>query len=61
MPKDVWVTPGAGGKGDAEHFIDAVEAGRSGDVSAEVGARVVKVLMAAYESAATGRFVAPAL
>jgi len=59
MPKQAWVTPPGEGGSDATHFLDCIEAGRPGDVSAEVGARVVKVLMAAYESAATGRFVTP--
>ncbi|MFC1597796.1 Gfo/Idh/MocA family protein, partial [Planctomycetota bacterium] len=61
MPKGAWITPPGEGGSDAAHFLDSIEAGRPGDVSAEVGARVVKVLMAAYESAATGRFVTPAV
>ncbi len=58
-PKQAWVTPPGAGRSDAACFLDCIEQGRQRDVSAEVGAEVMKVLMAAYESAATGRFVAP--
>jgi predicted dehydrogenase len=57
-PKQVWLTPPGLGKSDVAHFLDCIEQGRQSDVSAEVGADVMRVLMAAYESAATGRFVA---
>lgn len=64
-PKQAWVTPpgfplAGAARSDAAHFLDCIEAGRQSDVSAERAARVVKVLMAAYRSAATGGFVAPA-
>ncbi|MFH1269379.1 MAG: Gfo/Idh/MocA family oxidoreductase [Planctomycetota bacterium] len=59
-PKQAWVTPPGTGRSDAAHFLDCIEEGRPSDVSADHGARAVKVLMAAYESAATGRFVTPA-
>jgi predicted dehydrogenase len=58
-PKTAWLTPPGLARPDAACFLDSIDAGRSGEVSAEVGAEVMKVLMAAYESAATGRFVAP--
>ena len=56
-PKQAWLTPDGAGKSDVAHFLDCVEQGRQSEVSAEVAAEVVKVLMACYESAATGRFV----
>jgi len=59
-PKQAWGKPPGEGKSDVACFVDCLEAGRPSDLSAEVGAEVVKVLMAAYESAATGRFVTPA-
>jgi len=64
MPKQAWVMPpgyplAGAAKSDAAHFLDCIEAGHQSDVSAERAARVVKVLMAAYRSAATGGFVAP--
>ena len=58
-PKQAWGTPGASGESDVAHFLDCVEQGRRSDVSADLGAEVVRVLMAAYRSAATGRFVTP--
>jgi predicted dehydrogenase len=57
-PKQSWLTPPGTEKSDVAHFLDCIEQGRQSDVSAEVGAEVMRVLMAAYESAATGRFVA---
>ena len=59
-PKQAWVAPPGSGRSDAAHFVDCIEQGRESEVPAELGAAVVKVLMAAYESAATGRFVEPA-
>ena len=59
-PKQAWVTPRGERRSDASCFLDCIEQGRPSDVSADVGAEVMKVLMAAYESAATGRFVTPA-
>ncbi len=56
-PKQAWLAPADTGTSDAASFLDCIEQGRPSDVSAEVGAAVVKVLMAAYESAATGQFV----
>ena len=58
-PKQAWVTPPGSARSDVAHFLDCIEAGRQSDVSAERAARVVKVLMAAYQSAATGGFVTP--
>ncbi len=56
-PKQAWLTPPHGGPSDVAYFLDCIEQGRQSDVSAEVGAEVMRILMAAYESAATGRFV----
>ena len=60
-PKQGWVTPSGSGRSDAAHFVDCIEEGRPSEVPAELAAAVVKVLMAAYESAATHSFVVPAL
>ncbi|MEX2287875.1 MAG: Gfo/Idh/MocA family oxidoreductase [Planctomycetaceae bacterium] len=43
---------------DASYFLDCIDAGRQSDVPASVGAHVVEIIMAGYESAATGRSVA---
>jgi predicted dehydrogenase len=71
-PKRAWVTPPAHsvgdrrsptdgmGESDAAHFLDCLEQGRESEVPARLAAAVVKVLMAAYESAATHSFVVPA-
>jgi len=60
-PKQGWVAPSGLGRSDASHFVDCIEQGRPSEVPAELAATVVKVLMAAYESAATHSFVVPAL
>jgi len=44
---------------DARHFWDCVEQGRASDVTAELGADVLSTIYAAYESAATGRWITP--
>jgi predicted dehydrogenase len=59
-PKQAWVTPPGSGRSDAAHFVDCIEQGRESEVPAELAAAVVKVLLAAYESAATHSFVVPA-
>jgi predicted dehydrogenase len=56
-PKKAWLAPTHEGPSDAAYFLDCIEHGRPSDVSAEVGAAAVRTLMAAYRSAATGRFV----
>jgi len=56
-PKQAWLTPPSTDTSDAAYFLDCIQQGRPSDVSAEVGAAAVKTLMAAYQSAATGRFV----
>ncbi len=58
-PKQAWITPGSD-RSDASHFVDCLERGRPSEVPAEAAAEVVKVLMAAYRSAATGQFAVPA-
>jgi len=57
-PKQAWVMPPYDGPGDVAYFLDCVQHGRASDVSARVGAAAVCTLMAAYQSAATGRVVA---
>ena len=42
---------------DARDFLDCLEQGRSSEVDAVAGAAAVEVLMAAYDSAATGQAV----
>ncbi|MHC4404514.1 MAG: Gfo/Idh/MocA family protein [Planctomycetota bacterium] len=59
-PKQAWLVPPGEGVGDVTCFLDCIEQGKPSDVSADLAADVMKVLMAAYQSAATGRFVAPA-
>jgi UDP-N-acetyl-2-amino-2-deoxyglucuronate dehydrogenase len=58
-PKESWV-PLHGKEespNDASHFIDCIESGREGEMSAKDGAAVVEVLMAGYASAAKGDVV----
>ena len=52
-----WRTvPGAAGS-DESYFIDCIEQNRESDMSVAEAAEVLKVLMAGYESAATGKVV----
>ena len=52
-----WRTVGSSGGSDASYFVDCIEAGRESDMSAAHGAAILKVLLAAYESAASGKVV----
>ena len=42
-------------KSDESHFVDCVLEGREAEVNAEKAAMLTKVLLAGYESAATGQ------
>ncbi len=53
--KHRWQTFGAPGGSDSHFFIDCIEAGRESDVNAAEGAEILRVLLAAYASAARGR------
>ena len=55
---EAWLMPPEEATSDEAYFLDYIQ-GRSSDVSVEVGAAAVKVLMAAYCTAATDRFVTP--
>jgi predicted dehydrogenase len=55
--KNAWITPSYADPSDVAHFLDCIQQGTRSDVSAQVGADVVRTLMAAYRSAATGQFV----
>jgi predicted dehydrogenase len=55
-PKQSWITFGATGS-DVKAFLDALDAGKDGDVSAEEAAKSTEVLWAAYKSAATRSIV----
>jgi len=57
LPKTAWLTPPVEARDEFAHFLDCVEAGRPSDVSAQVAAQVNNVLLAVYESAASGAFV----
>lgn len=54
-PKRSWLTEAH--DGDARHFIDCLQQGRASDVTALDGAKTLEVILAAYESAATGAAV----
>jgi predicted dehydrogenase len=58
-PKRGWITPESDppSLSDARYFLDCLEQGRSSAVDAVAGAAALEVLMAAYESAATGQAV----
>ena len=55
-----WRGVGSSGGSDASFFVDCIEADRESDMSAREGADILKVLMAAYESAASGKVVSVA-
>lgn len=56
-PKQSWVIPPATRTSDASHFLDCLEDGRESDVSADLAAEVVQILMAGYASAAKGTLI----
>ena len=57
-PRQSWLTPaGPAVADDATYFLDCIEQGRQSDVSATVAAESTEILMAAYQSAATGQTV----
>lgn len=53
--KFTWTTMQAATQSDPSFFVDCLETGRESDMSAAEGAEILKVLLAAYHSAATGR------
>jgi len=57
MPKRAWITP-ADATTDVRYFLDCIEQGRASDVPAELAATALEVILAAYQSAATGQVVA---
>ncbi|MGD9853969.1 MAG: Gfo/Idh/MocA family protein [Planctomycetaceae bacterium] len=58
-PRLSWLTPPPmDSVTDVSHFLDCIEHGRESVVSAEVAAAATEVLMAGYQSAATGTTVA---
>jgi predicted dehydrogenase len=56
-PKSDWQPVQSAVQSDASYFLDCIEQGRESDVSAAVGAHAVEVILAGYESAATGNTV----
>lgn len=56
-PKRSWFPVAPALASDASHFLDCIEQGRESDVPAAMGAHTVETILAAYESAATGRTV----
>ncbi len=57
-PRRDWISPsGPAGPSDVSYFLDCVEQGRQSSVSATVAAAATEALMAAYQSAATGKTV----
>jgi predicted dehydrogenase len=58
-PKQAWITPSVSVPlTDVGYFLDCIEQGRQSDVSASVAAAATEVLLAGYQSAATGQVVA---
>jgi myo-inositol 2-dehydrogenase / D-chiro-inositol 1-dehydrogenase len=55
--KRAWVMP-ADATTDVRYFLDCIEQGRASDVPAELAATALEVILAAYQSAATGQVVA---
>jgi predicted dehydrogenase len=57
-PKKSWRTIEAAIESDTSAFLDCIEQDRESDVPASVGAHAVAVILAAYQSAASGQPVA---
>lgn len=55
--KRAWIAPPHAGPTDVGYFLDCIENGRESDVSATLAAQATEVLLAAYQSAASGRSV----
>ena len=55
LPRQSWMTPPSTQRTDAEYFLDCIEQGRASVVTAEIAARATEILMAGYQSAATGQ------
>jgi predicted dehydrogenase len=56
-PKKTWVPAGPAAGSDAAAFLDALDAGRDGEVNVAEAALATEVLLAAYRSAASGAVV----
>jgi len=56
-PRLSWLTPPSDAVTDVGYFLDCIEHGRASLVSAELGAEATEILMAGYQSAATGRTI----
>jgi len=57
-PRQTWITPPAAeSASDVAWFLDCIESGRRSNVSADVAATATEILLAAYQSAATGDVV----
>jgi hypothetical protein len=57
-PKQAWIMPPASIEAtDVGYFLDCLEQGRPSDVSATLAARATEILLAGYQSAATGMVV----
>jgi predicted dehydrogenase len=56
-PKQSWHVPGPADWSDAAYFLDHLEQGIASPIDAHLAADVLRVQMAAYASAASGRFV----
>ena len=57
VQKSDWKLVPGSAQSDAAFFIDCLEKGQESDMSVADGAEVLKVLLAAYESAAKGQAV----
>lgn len=56
-PKRTWSPAGSAARTDAAYFLDCLDAGRDSDIPASEAALTTEVLIAAYQSAATGTVV----
>ena len=54
--KESWITP-HGNTSDARHFLDCLEQGVPTEMPVDIGAAATEVLLAAYQSAASGQTV----
>jgi predicted dehydrogenase len=56
-PKHSWLAPAAPPIADATHFLDCLQHGRESEIPIDIAAQATEVLLAAYQSAATGSII----
>ncbi|MCH2213358.1 MAG: Gfo/Idh/MocA family oxidoreductase [Fuerstiella sp.] len=57
QPRQTWITPPEQTNRDAAWFLDCIETGRQSNISADIAAAATEILLAVYQSAASGKVV----